>query len=168
MRRRISTTVDECLLPAENKCKENVPKSQRNSSMYKIADKRTLMDIRKYFPKAKHPSSCWARRDASDPPPRVDTSTVPCCVRHRINPSSVQAGYREVFTSETFHNKASSGRDVLKCNLPPKPCWQGGSPLIRAWLRVDSPSDLPFPCATAYHMREDCFPLPPRTQSGVE
>ena len=46
-------------------------------------------------------------------------------------------------------------REALKCALPPNTCRQDGRPLIRAWLRVASPSVLPRPA-----------PPPPRGEVG--
>ena len=51
-----------------------------------------------------------------------------------------------------LRKKASSGREALKCAIPPKTFQKDVRPLIRDWFRVASPSVLPFPCANAYQM----------------
>ena len=67
-------------------------------------------------------------------------------------PPSVHAGLREGFSKLTFLTNASRGREALKCALPPKIRRQDGRPLIRAWLRVASPSILPRLQATNSQM----------------
>ena len=121
MRRTISATADKCLPPAEKRCKEmkaNMPKSESVSSADGIAARRTLTSARRESAKAKLPSRCWARSEASDPP-RVYTSTVPWCVIYGVNPPSVQDGSKEGFHSVTFFKNSRRRFDALKCALPP-------------------------------------------------
>ena len=49
---------------------------------------------------------------------------------------------------------AKSGREALKCALPPKTLWKQGIPLNKVWLKVASPSMRPFARATSSHMGE--------------
>ena len=151
MRRMSSATADECCPPAEKRCdatKAKVPRSRSASSADGIAARRTRAAFRRESAEARRPSSYWARREASTPP-RVDASTVPCRVSQGVNPPPAHAGSREGLINDTFLTRASNGREALKCALPPNTRRQDGRPLIRAWLRVVSPSVLFRPSATA-------------------
>ena len=93
IRRRSSTTAEECHLPAEKRCKatnSKVLRSQSASSADGMAARRTRAAVRREYSNARCLSSCWARREAYLPP-RVDDWTVPCLVSHGVNPPPPRA-----------------------------------------------------------------------------
>ena len=69
-----------------------------------------------------------------------------------VTPTPEQAGSMEGFKSDTFLTDARSGKEALKCALPPKTRQQEGSPLNKVWLRVTSPLMRPFKRTTSSQM----------------
>ena len=66
---------------------------------------------------------------------------------------------------DTFLTRARREREALKCAPHPNTQRQYGRPLIRAWLRVASPSVLPFPLVTASQMAtRSPSPAPPHAK----
>ena len=108
--------------PMEKKCdaiKSKVPKLRSASSVDGMVARRARAAIHKESAEASRPSSCCARREASDPQ-RVNASTVPWQVIQGVNSPSAQAGSREGFVNYTFLTNTKSGMEALKCALPLK------------------------------------------------